>query len=97
MDVASARRAWGYVLRPTHPFPDIRVHSVQRVLQALAAVAAGLLLLEWMAPSTRAYGAQPLALLGPVFGLLALGRKLLSVQAAAGPFGGMSVFYGAEL
>lgn len=100
-DVAAALRARGYVLGPPHPFPQLRVHTVQRVLQALAAVAAGLLLLELLFPAIRRFGYQPLAVLGALAALLAVGSKSLSVElvalAAAASFGGLSMFYAAEL
>ena len=100
-DVAAALRARGYLLGPPRAFPQLRVHTAQRVVQGLAAVAAGLLLLELLFPSIRRYGYQPLAVLGAAAALLAVGSRSLSVEliglAAAAGLGGLSMFYVAGL
>lgn len=99
-DVAARLQADGMRLGPPQPFPALRVHSWQRVLQSLAVVAAGLLLLELYFPRIRRYGYQPLAVIGALAILLAVGSSHLSVDlvglAAASTGGGLSMYYLAD-
>lgn len=99
-DVTHLLRTHGYILGQPRAFPQVRVHTSQRVLQGLAAVAAGLLLLEFLFPGVARWGYQPLTVLGGVVGLLCLGSATLSVEvvglALALTFGGLSVYYVAD-
>lgn len=99
--VAQVLQADGMHLAPPQPYAAVRVHTVQRALQSLAVVAAGLWLLELLFPALRRYGYQPLAVLGVLALLLAVGSRTLSVElvgmAAASVGGGLSVYYLASL
>jgi len=100
-NVVQVLRADGMRIAVPQPFAALRVHTVQRVLQTLAVVAAGLWLLELLFPAIRRYGYQPLAVLGALGLLLAVGSKTLSVElvgmAAASVAGGLSMYYLASL
>jgi hypothetical protein len=100
-DVAARLRAQGYVLAPPHPFPAVRVHRSQRVVQTVAVVAAGLLLLELWWPGLRRWGYAPLAVLGACGALVAAVSEhvtqLLVPMVCAPVFGGLSVWYLAHL
>jgi len=99
-DVATRLQAEGMQLGPPQPFPALRVHTWQRVLQSLAVVAGGLWLLELLFPRLRRRGYQPLAVLGVLALLLAVGSRHLSVElvglAAASIGGGLSMYYLAD-
>jgi hypothetical protein len=98
-DLAEQLRAHGFTLATPRPFPTVVVPRWQRVLQGLAVVAAGLLLLELLFPALGRWGYQPLVVLGGLVGLLCLASSKLSVElvgmAAASVFGGLSVYYAA--
>ena len=72
-----------------------------RVLQAVAVVAAGLLLLELLLPGLRNWGYAPLAVLGLLGAALGAGSQhltqLLVPMAAASVFGGLAMWYAANL
>jgi hypothetical protein len=98
--VAQALRAQGYVLGPPLPFAQVRVGRIQRVLEGVAAVAGGLLLLEFLFPVVADYGYQPLVVLGGLVALLAAGSATLSVEVeslgAGLAFGGLAMCYAAN-
>jgi hypothetical protein len=100
-DVANLLRQRGYTLGPPRPFPAVKVPAYQRMLQALAVVAAGLWLLELLFPGLRSYGYAPLAVLGALAILLAAASRsksqLLVPMAAASVFGGLAMCYVAAL
>ncbi len=100
-DVVRVLQADGMRIAPPRPFAVLRVHTTQRVLQSLAVVAAGLWLLELLFPGIRRFGYQPLAVLGTLVALLAVGSKTLSVElvgmAAASVSGGLAMYYLANL
>ena len=99
-EVAQALRGQGYVLGPPQPFAQVVVGRVQRVLQGLAAVAGGLLLLEMLFPFVARFGYQPLVVLGGLIALLCAGSATLSVEVVALgaglAFGGLAMFYAAN-
>ncbi len=99
--VVSMLRAHGFEVARPQPIGFLRVHTSQRVVQIVAVIAAWLLLLEYLWPPLRRWGYQPLAVLGVLGALLAVGSHTLSAEltalGAATAFGGLSVYFVADI
>lgn len=97
---ASRLQARGFQLAPPTPIGTLTVPTYQRVLQALAAVAAGLMLLGLLWPPLWRLGVWPLVVVGGLALLLALGSHTLSREltalGAAVAMGGLAVYFVAD-
>ncbi len=82
-DLAKLLQSRGYPLGFPEGFPIVQVHTYARVVENLAVVAAGLLLLEALFPGIERYGYQPLAVLGVLAILVSVASHHLSVLAGA--------------
>lgn len=99
--VATTLQAHHYELAPPHAIGTLTVPTYQRVLQALGAVAAGLLLLGLLWPPLWRWGAWPLVVLGGLGLLMALGSHTLSREVtalgAAVAMAGLAVYFIADI
>ena len=82
-EVASTLRADHFQLSPPHPIGTLQVSTAQRLIQAVAAVAAGLLLLTLLWPSLLAWGWWLLGVLGVGFLLINLHSRTLGGELTA--------------
>ena len=99
--VASTLRAHHYDLVPPHAIGSLTVPTYQRVLQAVGAVAAGLLLLGLLWPPLWRMGFWPLVVLGGLGVLMALvshtlSREVTALGAALG-MAGLAVYFVADI
>ena len=97
----SRLKARGYQFVPPQPIGTLTVPTYQRVLQALAVVAAGLMLLGLLWPPIWRLGVWPLVVVGGLALLLALGSHTLSREltalGGAVSMAGLAVFFVANI